>query len=114
LYQKHNTNLHYPKPREFYQPQINQWINTETTDNDTDRTRILTWKANLGNYQMEMKRRRTWYSWMLRRRSCWFCHFPETERDLDTSLFTNPLIVGFVSSRKVAQEKMRKCRKSRE
>jgi len=30
---------------------------------------------------------------MLRRRSCWCCHLPATEREQETSLFNNPLIM---------------------
>ena len=35
----------------------------------------------------------TWYSWMLRRRSCCCCHLPAMERERETSLFTNPLTI---------------------
>lgn len=33
---------------------------------------------------------------MLRRRSCWFCHWPATERERETSLLSNPLTIVVV------------------
>lgn len=32
----------------------------------------------------------TWYSWMLRRRSCWCCHLPATETARDASFPSDP------------------------